>query len=144
MIQPKVYIKRYDEIFNVVNYCYDKKIITINNNGKKEKFKPNQVILMKKSGYLDINDKVIYEFDRLKFKDRDLRGNEIINSATLEIYKNNCYLLDWDRQDTCYFRNYKNGLDVTCLLFNYKKAQTEVIYNELERKKSRRVGDECS
>ena len=41
MLQPKVYIKRYDEIFNVVNYCYNKKIFTINNNGKKEKFKPN-------------------------------------------------------------------------------------------------------
>ena len=134
MLQPKVFVKQYNKIFNVVNYCYDKKILTINNNGKKEKFKPNQVILMKKSGYLDINDKVIYEFDRLKFKDRDLRGNEITNSATLEIYKNNCYLVDWDREDTCYFQNYKNGLDVTCLLFNYKKAQTEVIYNELKRK----------
>lgn len=134
MLQPKVYVKRYNKIFKVKKYCYDKKIFTINNNGKEENFKPNQVILIKKSGYLDANDKVIYEFDRLKFNDRDLRGNEIINFATLEIYKNNCYLLDWDREDTCYFQNYKNGLDVTCLLFNYKKAQTEVIYNELERK----------
>ena len=60
MLQPKVFVKQYNKIFNVVNYCYDKKILTINNNGKVVK----EIIRLETVGVFSKNE-VVEEYNEL-------------------------------------------------------------------------------